>query len=116
MVSFVFNNASRRTRTTNPLIKSQQDNVANMALTSQGPHSTPHSVANTPMTGQGLEPPQDSSKKTPDSHTGGAESGAQRAPKSPNDHDLQQVAAAWPKLPGAVKAGIVAMVEATKKE
>jgi hypothetical protein len=31
-----------------------------------------------------------------------------------NDHDLAAVNAAWPTLPAAIKAGILAMVKAAK--
>jgi hypothetical protein len=35
------------------------------------------------------------------------------APEAPTDPELEAVIAAWPDLPPAVKAGIVALVKAT---
>ncbi|HUS46374.1 MAG TPA: hypothetical protein VM219_10195 [Phycisphaerae bacterium] len=43
----------------------------------------------------------------------GAECGAEKAICEPIDPDLQRVIDAWPNLPEAVKAGIVAMVRAS---
>jgi hypothetical protein len=45
----------------------------------------------------------------------GAESGAVSPISGPIDPDLQRVIDAWPNLPEAVKAGIVAMVKASGK-
>jgi hypothetical protein len=46
------------------------------------------------------------------SETGGAESGANRPVSGPDaDPDLAAVISAWPGLPQALKAGIVAMVK-----
>lgn len=42
---------------------------------------------------------------------GGAECGAQRAPNSQFDHDLQHVIDVWKALPDAIRAGILAMVK-----
>lgn len=44
----------------------------------------------------------------------GAESGASKADSLPIDDDLAAIDAVWPDLPNAVKAGIVAMVQAAK--
>ncbi len=64
---------------------------------------------------EGFEPPQDSPEKTTVSEQGGAESGAHTAPTAVSDPDLVAVISAWPKLPEAVRAGIVAMVKASSK-
>ena len=45
---------------------------------------------------------------------GGAGSGAVGAVTGENTPDLHRVIDAWPTLPGAVKVGIVAMVEAAR--
>jgi len=55
------------------------------------------------------------SKKTRIVELGGAESGALGAKKIPDDPDLAAVVEAWPKLPEAIKAGILAMVEAADR-
>ena len=55
----------------------------------------------------GLEPVKDSSRNTHVSLLSDAECDAYL-----NDPDLEVVASAWGKLPGALKAGIVAMVKA----
>ena len=47
--------------------------------------------------------------------SGGAESGAESAETAPSDPELAKVIDAWPTLPEAVKAGIVAMVEVSKQ-
>jgi len=44
----------------------------------------------------------------------GAECGAVAARKAPLDPDLAAVVDAWPALPAAIKAGILAMISATK--
>ena len=71
------------------------------------------------MGATGLELPKESTGKTAISSAGGAECGAlshdsdpETAPPAPTDPDLASVIAAWPTLPGPVRAGIVAMVEA----
>ena len=61
---------------------------------------------------RGLEPSAFSSEKTAIPQTGGAESGAVGARNSPIDSRLRAVIEAWPTLPDAVKAGILAIVEA----
>ena len=43
---------------------------------------------------------------------GGAESGAVDTEKAPIDPDLARLINAWPNLPEAIRAGIVAMVNA----
>ena len=53
----------------------------------------------------GLEPVKDSARNTHVSLLSDAECGAYF-----NDADLEVVLSAWAKLPGALKAGIVAMV------
>lgn len=44
----------------------------------------------------------------------GAESGALGAREAPIDPELAAVVDAWPALPAAIKAGILAMVRAAK--
>ena len=61
---------------------------------------------------EGFEPPQDSPEKTTVSEQGGAQSGAHAAPTAVSDSDLGALISAWPELPEAVRAGIVAMVKA----
>jgi len=46
----------------------------------------------------------------------GAESGAVGALSAPIHPDLAAVIEAWPRLPEAVRAGIVAMVKAAERE
>jgi len=65
----------------------------------------------------GLEPKhvttcgdKDSQNPSPE---GGAESGAVSPISGPIDPDLQRVIDAWPNLPEAAKAGIIAMVKAS---
>jgi hypothetical protein len=75
-----------------------------------------HETAGGEVTPMGLEhPPKPSGNRVVPSPTG-AEYGAPDAPKPPrslpDDPDLVAIAAAWPTLPGPVKAGIVAMVRA----
>ena len=68
----------------------------------------------------GLEHPARIPAKTQFSETGGAESGApegETAPETgpetdPSDPELEAIIRAWPALPEAVRAGIVAMVRA----
>jgi hypothetical protein len=49
------------------------------------------------------------------SQEGGAESGAESAKTPPIDPDLAEVIKAWPALPIAVRAGILAMVRGVPK-
>jgi hypothetical protein len=71
------------------------------------------------MGGKGLEHPADPPRKTPIPQGGGAESGARGAPEAvagggaADDPDLRRVVEAWPALPPAVRAGVVAMVRAS---
>lgn len=60
----------------------------------------------------GLEQVPKSSGKRAIGFGGGAECGALHAPKAPFDPELAAVVDAWPTLPGAIKAGILAMVRA----
>ncbi len=62
----------------------------------------------------GLEPPQYYPEKTTVSEPGGAESGVHAAPTAVHDPDLAAVVKVWPKLPEAVRAGIVAMVKGVR--
>lgn len=67
----------------------------------------------------GLEHPAKTPRKTRVHESGGAncgalsgDSGAPAGPVPPPDPDLAAVVAAWPGLPPAIRAGIVAMVKA----
>jgi len=53
--------------------------------------------------------------KTPISQTGGAKSGAPSANSDAIDPDLQRLIDAWPTLPEAMQAGILAMIAAASK-
>lgn len=74
----------------------------------------------------GFEPPRESQQKTPASVSGGSKSGNIRAdsgpatppakPTPPTDPELAAVVRAWPTIPQAVRAGIVAMVRAAGGE
>lgn len=75
------------------------------------------------MTPWGFELPPDSKQETPVSGSRGNKSGNNPAgsdprtapathPPTPADPDLAAVIAAWPDLPPAVRAGVVAMVRA----
>ena len=64
---------------------------------------------------RGAEHPAQTPRKKAISDQGGAESGAPDAPDAPNrpdDPDLSRLINAWPNLPEAIRAGIVAMVNA----
>ena len=61
---------------------------------------------------RGLEVSSVSKQKIAISKTGGAESGAVDARNGLDDADLQAIVECWPDLPQAVKADIVAMVQA----
>lgn len=67
------------------------------------------------MAGTGFEPVADSTRKTPYPPLGGAESGALGAHAEVEariDASLVAVIQAWPRLPEAIRAGILAMVQA----
>ena len=76
-----FRSAPRRTRTFDPLIKSQTGIVENKGLTAHPPHHAPQSVADS-------------------------------IPDAPTDPELAAVVAAWPDLPPAIRAGVLALVKA----
>jgi len=59
---------------------------------------------------KGLELPPKSAGNTGFSETGGAESGAVGARMGLSDPDLAAVVAAWPNLPEATRAAVVALV------
>ena len=61
------------------------------------------------MGATGLEPVKDSCRNTHVSLLSGNKCDAYL-----NDHDLEAVVSAWPQLPSALKAGIVAMVKAAE--
>lgn len=60
----------------------------------------------------GIEHPANSPEKPQVSNEGGAESGAPIAESPALPPDLRELANAWPMLPSALKAGILAMVKA----
>ena len=68
----------------------------------------------TPMPTGGLEPPTETPMIVADSESGGAESGAVGAQSGPFDPDQAAVNDAWPHLPDAVKARILAIVNAAR--
>ena len=83
-----------------------------MAMAAQRDQATP----------TGFEPATDSSGNSQGTGESGAEYGAlsgesdqMAAPTASFDPDLSAVVAAWPDLPAAVRAGIVAMVQASLK-
>jgi len=63
----------------------------------------------------GLEQAAEVSGKTGGSRESGANSGALGARDAPWDPDLAAVEAAWPALPAAIKAGILALVRAARQ-
>ena len=67
----------------------------------------------------GCEHLQDSSGNSQIPTEGGAKPGAPDAPKPANTPalypDLAEVANAWPTLPPAIRAGILAMIQAAKR-
>jgi hypothetical protein len=65
--------------------------------------------------GLGLETPPQNTDKTPISQTGGAISDALSANSDHIDPDLQRLIDAWPTLPAALTAGILAMIDAARK-
>lgn len=62
----------------------------------------------------GLERTSKSSGKTGGADQSGAESGALGAQNTPSDPNLTRLVSLWPTLPQAIKAGILAMVQATQ--
>jgi hypothetical protein len=68
----------------------------------------------------GFEPTPKTPRKTHISAQGGALSGARGGarllPEDTGDPDLQQLIDAWPTLPEAVKAGIMAMIRSACPE
>jgi len=62
----------------------------------------------------GFEPSPKTLEKTQIEQLGGAECGAVGARNSSSDPDLRCVVEAWPNLPVAVKANVVAMVKAAQ--
>lgn len=74
------------------------------------------------MPPEGLERPRDSAGKTPIPKAGGIKSGNNRAeggskvspaaPAKTADPDLSAIIAAWPTLPAAIRAGVLALVKA----
>jgi hypothetical protein len=68
------------------------------------------------MEDRGLEPPAQPSEKRPNSPHGGAQSGALFTSAQPDhviDQGLIAVIQSWPKLPEAIRAGILAMIRAS---
>ena len=72
------------------------------------------------MAGTGLEPPLSNTGETSIPSESGAESGALGAQKPAfdafADPELARLIEAWPTLPDAIKAGILAMVKAAGGE
>jgi hypothetical protein len=66
------------------------------------------------MEAAGIEPGAKPSGNHGCENQSGAESGALCAREVPLDADLAALIDAWPTLPVTIKAGIVAMVRATK--
>jgi len=65
---------------------------------------------------RGLEHTPDSPKNTHNPESGGAESGAsgaQTPPTPPADPALTRLVEAWPTLPDPIRAGILAMIDAS---
>jgi hypothetical protein len=63
--------------------------------------------------GNQLRRPLDSSGNSTIDSQSGAESGALGAGDLPDDAELNAVIDAWPNLPPAIKAGVLAMIRAT---
>ena len=61
------------------------------------------------MEAAGIEPPQENPRKTALLASGGAKCGALTP-------DLAELIDAWPTLPEAIRAGILAMVRAAREE
>jgi hypothetical protein len=70
------------------------------------------------LAGGGFEPCHNSPAKSPVSPERGTESGTVGGDSANNqqlaDPDLAKVVMAWPNLPAAIRAGILAMVQAAK--
>ena len=66
------------------------------------------------MAGTGFELSEDSSGNATIANQSGAKCGALGEQNRPIDQDLAAVIQAWPTLPAALKAGILAMVKAAK--
>jgi len=64
------------------------------------------------MEAAGIEPSPESSGNGGTGDQGGAECGARDARKAEFSPDLAAVVEAWPKLPEAIRAGILAMIRA----
>jgi len=78
------------------------------------------------MGATGFEPTPDSPRKTQKPESGGSKSGNKGAgfgaptppatPTRPTDPELVAVVAAWPDLPPAIRAGVLALVKAAYPE
>jgi hypothetical protein len=80
-------------------------NVAKLGCKRKSKKSTP----------RGVEPPPQNTGKTPIPETGGAKSGALLPEFVSIDPDLQRLVDSWPKLPEALRSGILAMIDAARK-
>ena len=60
----------------------------------------------------GIEPCVNSSGKQGVDGQGGAKSGALTAGEAAGDRELAAISAAWPSLPPAVRAGVMALIRA----
>ena len=63
------------------------------------------------VAGMGFELPQENTEKTGVADESGAESGALDAENGPKDPDLGAIIDAWPRLPDAIKTGILAIIQ-----
>lgn len=94
--------------------KKARKNRAELPITAFSSESLPIAAIGYPVPPRGNEQSADSLGNSHGSGQGGAQSGALYAPKAPIDPDLAAVVDAWPVLPAAIKAGILAMVRAGK--
>jgi hypothetical protein len=62
--------------------------------------------------GGGIRTPPENPGKTAFSEKGGADSGAVTLSNFSNDSDLALIINAWPNLPEAIRAGILAIIRA----
>lgn len=106
---------------TEGIVKDEDKNDLSDGAGGFSPRSSSSSVPSTPsvvnpsfqqLEAAGIEPPALLAGETALSERGGAESGALR--KATFVSDLAMLIAAWPDLPQPIKAGILALVHASK--
>jgi hypothetical protein len=85
--------------------------VATGATPCESPRYTAHAFSG----GGGIRTTSKNSAKSVDFGQGGAESGALVPEPAAIDPDLAAVVDAWPTLPAAIKAGILAMIGAAEQ-